>query len=466
LLAGVLQVESVPAKVKMRFFDITRLCNSAESKGPSGIDRVDLAYLQWLRSIGPVGYLVHGKAGFSQVDGRLGGAYADKLESAWKGKTEGLNPRQLRPLRDTTQRLRLAVKWRARRAELESLYAVKTLAGLCEQGGKDLELLDASAGAGAYRVEASWRRNDKSGCFFGISHGMLTRTAYLAALAKHKNLKRVFFIHDTIPCDFPEYCRDYEGAKHLLRLRNTFRHASHVVVNSEYTRQRLEHWRLQLGGAEVPVEVIPIGVDEGLRAFANYGFSLFPPKRPYFVILGTIEPRKNHGLLLHLWRHFAATLPAGEVPELVIVGRRGWHNESVTRMLDRSEWLDGHVREMNGVLDDELWPLLRDARAVLFPSFVEGWGMPMVEALALGVPVIGSDIPAFREAGQGVPELICPLDGNLWAERIREYARENSAGRLGQLERLERYSPPTWQRHFAKVEAMLGSEALGLVHGG
>ena len=88
--------------------------------------------------------------------------------------------------------------------------------------------------------------------------------------------------------------------------------------------------------------------------------------------------------------------------------------------------------------------------------------MPMVEALALGVPVIGSDIPAFRVAGQGVPELISPLDGNLWAQRIKEYARENSPGRLEQLERLKNYSPPTWQRHFAKVEAMLGSQPLGV----
>jgi len=319
---------------------------------------------------------------------------------------------------------------------------------------------------GAYRVDPTWRRNDKSGCFFGISHGMLSRTAYMAALARHKNLKRVFFIHDTIPCDYPEYCREKEGAKHLLRLRNTFRYASHVVVNSEYTRQRLEHWRQLLGGAEVEVEVIPIGVDEGLRAIARYDASLFASKRPYFVVLGTVEPRKNHSLLLHLWRDFAETLPAEKVPELLLIGRRGWENESVVRMLERCECLQGHVREMNGVLDDELWPLLRGARAVLFPSYVEGWGMPMVEALALGVPVIGSDIPAFREAGQGVPELISPMDGNLWSARIREYAREDSIGRLEQKHRLRNYSPPTWQQHFAKVETMLGSEVVGRMHEG
>ena len=454
----------------MRFFDITRLCKSADAKGPSGIDRVDLAYLQWLRGIGPVKYLMHGVAGFSQIVGRLGGAFADKLEAAWHGKAEGFSRRQLRPFEDAAQRLRVrfrvAGNWRARQSGLQALYAVKSLYDLCGEGATDLEMLDASAGMGAYRVDPTWRRNDKSGCFFGISHGMLSRTAYMAALARHKNLKRVFFIHDTIPCDYPEYCREKEGAKHLLRLRNTFRYASHVVVNSEYTRQRLEHWRQLLGGAEVEVEVIPIGVDEGLRAIARYDASLFASKRPYFVVLGTVEPRKNHSLLLHLWRDFAETLPAEKVPELLLIGRRGWENESVVRMLERCECLQGHVREMNGVLDDELWPLLRGARAVLFPSYVEGWGMPMVEALALGVPVIGSDIPAFREAGQGVPELISPMDGNLWSARIREYAREDSIGRLEQKHRLRNYTPPTWQQHFAKVETMLGSEVVGRMHEG
>ena len=109
------------------------------------------------------------------------------------------------------------------------------------------------------------------------------------------------------------------------------------------------------------------------------------------------------------------------MPELVLIGRRGWDNETVFRLLDRCEALRGHIREMNGVLDDELWPLLRGASAMLFPSFVEGWGMPMVEALSMGVPVIGSDIPPFKEAGQGVPLLLSPLDGKAWAEAILEF---------------------------------------------
>lgn len=444
----------------MRYFDITRLCKRANLASPSGIDRVDLAYLKWLRNIGPIDYLVNGVAGFSVIDARLGDAFSDKLEAIWRGEAEGFTAKQLLPFRDTAQRLRMAGKWQARRRGLADLQATKCLQDLCGTDLAGLDLMDASAAEGAYRIDNQWRNTGKHGCFFGISHSMLGRTAYLAALARQENLRRVLFIHDTIPCDFPEYCREHEGAKHLLRLRNAFRYATHLVVNSEYTARQLEEWRRILGAPERPVAVIPIGVDAGVLKHASGAAATFPRKRPYFVMLSTIEPRKNHALLLHLWRDFTENLPADQVPELLLVGRRGWDNETVFRLLDRCEALRGHVREMNGVLDDELWPLLRGARAMLFPSFVEGWGMPMVEALTMGVPVIGSDIPPFREAGQGIPVLLSPLDGKAWGDTILDYAREGSVARLAQQLQLGNYCPPTWKEHFEKVIGFVGHRAL------
>ncbi len=446
----------------MRYFDITRLCKRATLAAPSGIDRVDLAYLKWLRSLGPVEYLVNGVAGFSVTDGRLGDAFAEKLESVWRGEDVAFTDKQLMPFRDTAQRLRMAGKWQARRRGLAKLHAAERLEDLCGATDSGLDLLDASAGERSYRVDSSWRGTGKMGCFFGISHSMLGRTAYLAALSRQPSLQRVLFIHDTIPCDFPEYCREHEGAKHLLRIRNAFRYATHLVVNSEYTRQRLEYWREILDAPKLPVQVIPIGVDEGVLAHASDPATLFPPKRPYFVMLGTIEPRKNHALLIHLWRDFANHLPAEQIPELILIGRRGWDNETVFRQLDRCESLRGHVREMNGVLDDELWPLLRGAKAMLFPSFVEGWGMPMVEALTMGVPVIGSDIPPFVEAGQGVPTLLSPLDGKGWGEAILDFTSDHSPARAAQQERLRHFRPPTWERHFESVSEMVRDPALRL----
>ncbi|MEO5916295.1 MAG: glycosyltransferase family 1 protein [Luteolibacter sp.] len=443
----------------MRFFDITRLCKRATFPGPSGIDRVDLAYLNRLRSVGPVEYLVNGVAGFSVIDPRLGDAFGDKLQAVWRGEQDPFTASQLAPLCDNSRRVRMAGKWQARRRGLAGIHATQSLHELCESGIAGLDLLDASAGEGAYRVDNRWRANGKGGCFFGISHSMLGRSAYLSALARHPDLKRVMFIHDTIPCDFPEYCREHEGPKHLLRLRNAFRYATHLVVNSEYTARQLDHWRRKMGAPELPVAVIPIGVDPGVLSHAD-GATAVPSHRPYFVMLGTIEPRKNHALLVHLWREFTENLPPEEIPELLIIGRRGWDNESVFRLLDRCESLRGHVREMNGVLDDELWPLLHGARAMLFPSFVEGWGMPMVEALAMGVPVIGSDIAPFQEAGQGIPTLLSPLDGSGWNKAILEFSRNDSPTRLAQIEQLENYHPPTWDGHFEKLAEFLNEPSL------
>jgi glycosyltransferase involved in cell wall biosynthesis len=445
------------ASQDMTYLDLTRLCDRANSSSPSGIDRVDLTYARWLRDRSAVNYLAHSVAGFSHIDSRHAEAFLTSLETKWRMKSEEFSPAELRPLRDKAKLIRTASKWRARRAGLAALLDCRRLVDLCDPKIiDDLDLLDASAKIGAYRVDSAWRESSKRGAFFGISHSLLGRTAYMAALANHCELKCVFFIHDAIPCDYPEYCREFEGARHLLRLRNAFRYGTHLIVNSQYTKDRLEYWRLALGVSQVPVEVIPIGVDEQVKAQAANKLAGHMHGRPYFVTLGTIEPRKNHMLLLQIWKHFAETLSPNQIPELIIIGRRGWENETVFRMLDRCECRNGHVREINNISDDELWPLLRNARAMLYPSFVEGWGMPMSEALTMRVPVIASDIPSFREAGQGVPDLLSTLDGAAWSRLILDFAKERSLARSAQEDRLRGYAPPTWQEHFKKVSEFVG----------
>lgn len=443
----------------MRLFDITRLTKRADSSGPTGVDRVDLAYLNWLKGKGKVDYLLNWVGGFSVIDERLGNAFADKLGHLWQGGNDGFSPAQLRPFRRRANRMRAARNWWSRKMTLSELCQVDCLATACRHHLEDLDAMDTSATYRNYKSDPAWKHMHGKGVFFGISHSMLGRTAYMKALAKQKELKRVFFIHDTIPCDFPEYCRRNEGLKHLLRIRNAYRYGTHLIVNSNYTRDRLEVWRKMMNLPEVPVEVIPIGVE--LPAIDQRNLkSVDATKKPYFVVLGTLEPRKNHMLLMQLWRHFVETMPVDQVPELKIIGRSGWENEAVTRMLERCEVLRGHVVHMDRVMDHELWPLLAGARAMLFPSFVEGWGMPMVEALSMNVPVIASDIPAFGEAGQGVPELLSPLDGNAWAAAIIDYARPTSSRRGEQMARIAQFKPPLWDEHFKRVEAFIGADVL------
>jgi len=105
--------------------------------------------------------------------------------------------------------------------------------------------------------------------------------------------------------------------------------------------------------------------------------------------------------------------------------------------------------------DEELANTLRHARALLYPSFVEGFGLPIAEALSLEVPVIASDLSVFREFAGDVPEYADPLDGRRWLQLIEDYARPDSALRAAQIARMSAFVAPTWAQHFARVDELL-----------
>jgi hypothetical protein len=202
------------------------------------------------------------------------------------------------------------------------------------------------------------------------------------------------------------------------------------------------------------VLVAPFGAD--LPAAPTLGAP--PIERPYFVYVSTIEARKNHLLLLNLWRQLAGELGV-RAPKLVLVGQRGWETENVVDMLERCPALRGLVIEHNQMPDAEMVQLVKGACALLLPSFAEGFGFPLIEALELGVPALCSDIPALRETGETVPEFLDPLDGPGWRRAILDYAAPVSPRREAQLERLTHWDPPRWDRHFAIVDRFVADVA-------
>jgi glycosyltransferase involved in cell wall biosynthesis len=131
-------------------------------------------------------------------------------------------------------------------------------------------------------------------------------------------------------------------------------------------------------------------------------------------------------------------------------------------MLERCPGLRGLVHEVPRCADAALARWLRHARALLFPSFAEGYGIPLVEALSVGTPVIASDLPVFRELAGTIPDYLDPLDGPGWRRAILDYARAEDDGRAAtpgaraaQLARLQGWRAPTWAQHFAQVEAFM-----------
>lgn len=263
------------------------------------------------------------------------------------------------------------------------------------------------------------------------------------------DVRPVYFVHDLIPIAHPEFCRAGERDKHIARMRTVLRTTAGVITNSRATLDDLSDFARSEGMSPLRGLAALLGSD-ALPDVAAASES----ERPAFVVLGTIEARKNHLMLLQIWSRLVQQL-GPKAPELLVIGQRGWECEQALDLLDRSEVLKDSVVELSGCDDATLARHLRSARALLFPSLVEGYGLPLIEAFQAGTPAIASDLPVFREIAGNIPDYVDPLDGPAWQRAILDYAEESSSMRTSQLERLARYTPPTWQGHFAAVDSWL-----------
>lgn len=295
-----------------------------------------------------------------------------------------------------------------------------------------------------------WPSQDAKGrVAFYLGHSELDRPGFAPWLHKTRQ-KPVFFVHDLIPITHPEYCRTGETQAHTQRLRLALQVGAGMVANSQATLDNLAVFAQQQALPMPPAVVAllapaPLPVPDAPKR---------PMAAPYFVVLGTIEPRKNHGLLLHVWRELVGLL-GPDAPHLVVIGQRGWECENVVDMLERCTALQGHVHEVGRCSDAQLAAYLAHAQALLFPSFTEGYGMPLAEALMAGVPVIASDLPVFGEFAADVPQWVSPLDGVGWLRAVMAYTDSQHPERLAQLDRLRAWRAPTWGDHFEVVEDFL-----------
>jgi glycosyltransferase involved in cell wall biosynthesis len=134
-------------------------------------------------------------------------------------------------------------------------------------------------------------------------------------------------------------------------------------------------------------------------------------------MLGTIEPRKNHALALAAIRR--ANL--GPKMPLVIVGRYGWGHEAVAADI-QSMQADGLVIHIDNAADADLPVILANSTAMIYPSWTEGFGLPVAEALATGIPVVTGTAPALREVGGNFARYVDPQDVDALVSHIQELA--------------------------------------------
>jgi len=271
--------------------------------------------------------------------------------------------------------------------------------------------------------------------------------------ARTCDLRPIYFLHDLIPITHAPLCRPYASRRHYGRVVSALTNATGIIVNSQWTSAELATFASQKGlklppvvaaslsGADIPAPQLKASNDAGAKT------------RPYFVCVGTIEPRKNHVLLLKVWTKLIERL-GEDAPELRIIGQWGRGSREVRRMLGQKSPLGRYVRVVNNCPDLQMAEWISGAQALLCPTLAEGFGLPLVEALKLGTPVIASDIASFREIGQGIPLLLNPDNVPQWESSVIEFLG-NSRRKSRQVEMMGSFKPYTWRGHFQTVDSWM-----------
>lgn len=374
--------------------DITRSLLRRDRGAPTGIDRVEAAYIEAIEAR----YLYHSAHIWAVLD-------ADGYKALCHGNA-GLDLRaRLTPWRDQSRR---ALETALRR---HAVWHGTGPVGLSKVMGQAWHFLTVGHAGPELSALNTMR-----------SQGMTRFTA---------------MVHDTIPLDHPEWCRPEATARFERRLRAVGAVADQVIYVSPSSQMQAEEWFVKWG--RVPIgTVIPPGID-----VPNVSRT---PERGRFLILGTVEPRKNHDLLIDVWPELASKQAV-----LHVVGHTGWGGQPI---LDRLSQTQGVI--VHGPLPDaDVADHLARADALLFPSLAEGAGLPVGEALGIELPVFAHELPCLQDLFGSGPNYLSGRNPADWQEALGSYVTRSDVEGASYLnERLEK-PLPTWQTHFNVLERLL-----------
>jgi len=267
-------------------------------------------------------------------------------------------------------------------------------------------------------------------------------------------------LYDAIPLAHPEWANPRLRRVKNAMMRSAAGHADLVLAISHAAVDELiEHYRIP----RERIRVVPLGVDEGWfeplpdeqvdALLARRGV-----RRGSLLFVGTLQPRKNVGTLLEAYDRLPARVRA-ERP-LVIAGKYGWGADELRTELEARR-AAGEVQWLDYVERDELRALYSTASAFVFPSLSEGFGLPVLEALAAGTPVIASDLPVLREVAGDAAAFVTPRDVDALAQAMLSVSvvSADPAAREGRRDHARQFDWATCSRRTLDVYREVASSS-------
>lgn len=231
--------------------------------------------------------------------------------------------------------------------------------------------------------------------------------------------------------------------------------ANHILADSLSTSRDLQSlW----GVAPERITVLYSGVSERFKPVGDQAMLTAARQRygldePYVLAVGTVQPRKNYEMLIRAFRPVAERYPHS----LIIVGGKGWLDEDLPREIER-QGLHGRVR-LAGFVDDADLPAVYAAADLLaFPSLYEGFGLPILEAMACGTPVITSNVSSLPEVASGESAiLLSPHDEEAWTAALLRLLGDEGLRRELTAAGLARSAQFSWRAAARQLAALYES---------
>lgn len=281
-----------------------------------------------------------------------------------------------------------------------------------------------------------------SGAFyFNVGHSNLS-TILMSSLDKIADLKKIVLLHDVIPLSHP-FVTSPKQVKAFSNKVAVCSEYADMIIHPAHATKEVSEAALSSYGRVPRAIVAPLGVIKP---------QVHPPPphitdKNYFIVLGTIEPRKNISFLIDIWRELKSE-PSFDA-NLYLVGSLGFQDEDLKGHLSQ---LPPGVKIMSNVSDSDVAALLINSKALLFPSIAEGFGIPPYEAAALGIPVIASDLKVLQEGLKNYPTYL-PINNHMaWKDAILSfYLQSKHSPSTSSTNKIKSLSPPKWSDHFKTV---------------
>lgn len=226
------------------------------------------------------------------------------------------------------------------------------------------------------------------------------KRSYLLPIIKAQGATVIAHIYDIISITHPQFCLERGVYNFMDFLGAHLQYADKIITNAQATVRELERLTEKLGCKLPECVVVPLGADfKENRIIADEEVSdelvKVVNERPFVLMVGTIEPRKNHKLLLKAYDQGLKE----QGYNIVMAGYMGWNMEEFEkRMKNHPDYQNG-VYHFTGLSDKDIAYFYQHAECLAFLSYTEGFGLPIIEALQRGTPVIAADIPVLREVG-------------------------------------------------------------------